>query len=84
MELFGSVIAEAGRNLRAHPVAEVFVDRSIGGAKEYSALLGAIWPWRENLVFDVAGRAASLDGGPVWEIRLGLTWSTRVWGGDRE
>ena len=79
LELFGSVIAEAGRNMRAHPVAEVFVDRSIGGSKQYSALLGAIWPWRENVVFDVAGRAAILDGGPVWEIRLGLTWSARVW-----
>ena len=80
MELIGGVIAEAGRNLRAHPVAEIFVDRSIGGSKEYSALLGAIWSWRKNLAFDVAGRAASLDGGPVWEIRLGLTWSARVWG----
>jgi hypothetical protein len=70
--------------LRAHPVAEIFVDHSIGGSKEYSALLGAIWPWRENLALDVAGRAASLDGGPVWEIRLGLTWSARVWGGKQE
>ena len=84
LEVFGSVIAEVGRDWRAHPVAEVFVDRSIGGPKEYSALLGAIWPWRENLAFDVAGRAASLDGGPVWEIRLGITWSLRVWGGGQE
>ena len=84
LELFGSVITEVGREWRAHPVAEIFVDRAIGGSKEYSALLGAIWPWRENLAFDVAGRVASLDRGPVWEVRLGLTWTVRVWGGEQE
>lgn len=81
LEMFGDVIAEVGRDWVVRPVAEAFIDRSLGGTKEYSALLGAIWAWRDDLAFDLAGRTAALDGGPVWEVRLGLTWSVRVWGG---
>jgi hypothetical protein len=80
LELFSSAIMEFGRGWRARPVAEVFVDHVSGGAKEYSALLGTIWPCWQTLALDLAARAARLDGTLAWEIRLGFTWSARVWG----
>ena len=80
LEFFSSAIFEVGRTLKVHPVAEVFVDRVVRGSSEYSALLGALWAHSENLVFDVAGRASRVDGAAAWEVRLGFTWSARVWG----
>jgi hypothetical protein len=82
LELWSSVIFEAGWNMRLHPVAEVFVDRVVGGSSEYSGLLGGVWRFRESLFFDVAGRAARAAGSPAWEVRLGLSWTTRVWAGE--
>jgi hypothetical protein len=59
---------------------EVFVENSFGGASDYSALLGAIWPCRDTLALDLAARAAREGGAQAREVRLGLTWTTRVWG----
>jgi hypothetical protein len=79
LEVFSSAIVEVGRRLPVRPVLEIFVDHTVDVATVYSALVGAIWPWREQLVFDLAGRAAYQAGAPAWELRLGLTWTTRVW-----
>ena len=80
LEMFGDVIAEVGRDWVVRPVAEAFIDRS----RRDQGILGAArcdLGRGDDLAFDLAGRTAALDGGPVGEVRLGLTWSVRVWGG---
>jgi hypothetical protein len=79
LELFSSAIVEGSKTSVVRPVAEVFVDRVVSGSSEYSALLGILWAHSQDFVFDLAGRAARADGAQVWEVRLGLTWSARVW-----
>jgi hypothetical protein len=82
LELFGSVIVEGWRNLRGHPVAEILVDHISHEGSQFSLLLGGQWSLRRDVTFDLAGRSARIDGTTAWEIRLGLTWSTRVWDGE--
>jgi hypothetical protein len=49
------------------------VDRVVNGGNEYSALLNALWTHSDSLAFDMAVRAAGVEGTSVWEVRLGLT-----------
>ncbi len=79
LELFSGVIVEGNKRIVARPVAEFFVDRVVSGSSEYSALLGILWVHSRDFVFDLAGRAARAAGAQVWEVRLGLTWTARVW-----
>ena len=79
-EVTSDLILEGWPGDRLHPVAELFVDRVFGGATIDSALLGAMWSYSESVVFDLAGRAASVGGRQAWEVRLGFTWTVRVWG----
>ena len=78
-EGFTSAIVEIGRTLVVRPVAEVFADHAAGGDSEYSVLAGAIWAAGETWVLDAALRAARTGGTSVFELRLGVTWTTRVW-----
>jgi hypothetical protein len=85
-EVFSSAIIELAYARSVHPVAELFVDYILRGGTEYSALLGAIWSHSQNWVFDAAIRAARSDGNTVIELRVGFTWSARLWhaSGDQE
>jgi hypothetical protein len=83
LDLFTDVIVEVGRDLPVGPVAELFINRVCGAGSQGSALLGARWPYRDDLVFDVAARAARDAGVAAWEVRLGFTWAVVWWGRPR-
>ena len=55
-------------------MAEFYFDKVFNEEQTYSALIGAIWQVNDKLSFDVAARYALVDGRPVSEFRLGLTF----------
>jgi hypothetical protein len=65
------IIAEGPRAWRVRPVAELLVDGEVTGPFEGSALIGALWPLGEHVVFDAAVRV----GNAGLEVRAGLTWA---------
>jgi hypothetical protein len=69
--VFVSVIAEGPRSWRVRPVAELLVDGEVTGPFEGAALVGALWPLGEHVVFDAAVRV----GNAGLEVRAGLTWA---------
>jgi hypothetical protein len=71
---FVGVIVE-GRGEGVRPVLEVFNERDNRGGRANSALVGAIWRYREDLVFDGGIRRAREDRENVTELRVGLTWT---------
>jgi hypothetical protein len=71
---FVGVIVE-GRGEDWRPVLEVFNERDNRGGRVNSALAGAIWRYREDLVFDAGVRRAREDRENVTELRVGLTWA---------
>jgi hypothetical protein len=73
-ELFLSTILEGPNKWKVRPVAEFYFDKVADGEQTYSALVGAIWQVNDKLSFDIAGRYALVDGRPVSEFRLGLTF----------
>jgi hypothetical protein len=80
-EVFSSAILEFTRQQRIRPVAEAFFDHVLHGGDEYSALVGAVWAPSHNWIFDSAVRGSRADRLSVLEIRLGFTWTTRLWAG---
>jgi hypothetical protein len=77
-----SLIGEFDVGSQVRPVAELgFALEPSSGAKEYSALGGAIWNVTEGFDLDAAARVGKLDGLNTFEARLGLTWAVPVWGG---
>jgi hypothetical protein len=73
--VFLGAILEGPYSWRIRPVAEVFTEHASGSARVTSSLLGAIWRVRDWLSFDVGLRSAHAGGGPIHELRLGLTWA---------
>jgi hypothetical protein len=71
---FVGVIVE-GRGEGIRPVLEIFNERDNQGGRANSALAGAIWPYRDDLVFDAGIRRAREDRENVTELRVGLTWT---------
>lgn len=71
---FVGVIVE-GRGEDIRPVLEVFNERDNRGGRANSALAGAIWRYRDDLVFDAGIRRAREDRENVTELRVGLTWT---------
>jgi len=69
------VIVEGPESLALRPVAELIRDRESGEATTRSALVGAIWKFSEELVFDLGLRHARAGAGSINEARFGLTWS---------
>jgi hypothetical protein len=80
--LFGGLILEGPYGWAVRPVAEGFIDWESGAATEWSGLAGAIWPWRESLVFDAAMRLSWITeagvGARAVELRAGLTWAFSI------
>lgn len=73
---FLSGIVEGPYEWVLRPVAEVFTEQEVGGARTNSALIGLIWRRRENLSFDVGIRSARTSDQRVHEVRAGFTWAT--------
>ncbi|MGB7938889.1 MAG: hypothetical protein WCF72_09745 [Pseudolabrys sp.] len=72
-DLFTGVILEGPHKWVVRPVAEFFYEEEFGGARTFSALIGAIWQVKDNLSFDVGFRHAIVNGAGVDEVRAGLT-----------
>jgi hypothetical protein len=77
-DLFLGIIAEGPRDWAVRPVAEVFYDRDLGGARTRSALVGAIWHVNDDVAADVGLRAARVNDHSAYEIRAGVTFSFAV------
>lgn len=77
-DLFISTIVEGPHDWRVRPVAEVVYERDFGRAEVKSALVGAIWQVRDDLVFDVGLRGGRVNDHTLGEIRAGLTFSFAV------
>jgi hypothetical protein len=73
-ELFFDAIIEGPNKWKVRPVFEVYSDSVVNVAQTFSALAGAIWQVNDKLSFDAAVRYALVDGRPVNEIRVGMTF----------
>ncbi len=60
--------------MESRPVFEIYSDSVINQSQTFSGLVGAIWQVNDKLSFDAAVRYASVDGRPVSELRLGMTF----------
>jgi hypothetical protein len=73
-ELFVDAILEGPSKWPIRPVMELYSDSVSDQSQTFSGLVGAIWQVRDNLAFDVGLRQALVNGHPVSELRLGLTF----------
>jgi hypothetical protein len=73
-ELFFDAIIEGPSKWKVRPVFEIYSDSIINQSQTFSGLVGAIWQVNDKLSFDAAVRYASVDGRPVSELRLGMTF----------
>jgi hypothetical protein len=73
-ELFLDAIVEGPIKWKVRPVLEIYSDSVVTRSQTFSGLIGAIWQVNDKLSFDAALRYASVDGRPVSELRLGLTF----------
>lgn len=71
---FGSILEGPGK-WAVRPVAEVFYAHELGGAEEAAVLVGAIWNFNDNLVFDAGVRRSVLGDERDTELRLGLSFA---------
>lgn len=70
-------IIEGPLTWRVRPVAEGYVSTE-RGAVDSEGLVGVIWRWRDDVVFDAAIRVVRDDGATSGQLRLGLTWAFGV------
>jgi len=82
-EVFLDAIIEGPSTWKIRPVFEVFSDSTWMQSQTYSGLIGAIWQVRDNLAFDVAMRYALVNGRPVNEFRIGVTFGFPLGGTER-
>jgi hypothetical protein len=73
-ELFFDAIVEGPIKWKVRPVFEIYSDSVVNVSQTFSGLIGAIWQVNDKLSFDAAVRYASVDGRPVSELRLGMTF----------
>jgi hypothetical protein len=76
-ELFFDAIIEGPIKWKVRPVFEIYSDSVVNQSQTFSGLVGAIWQVNDKLSFDAAVRYASVDGRPVSELRLGMTFGFR-------
>ena len=74
-DLFISLIGEGPHDWPVRPLAEVFYQRDIGSFQTRSALIGAIWPLKEDVAIDFALRGARINEHTAGEIRAGITFA---------
>jgi hypothetical protein len=74
-DLFLGAILEGPYAWTVRPVAEVFGEQASGSPRTTSALVGAIWRFRQDILFDVGIRKAHDGSETIRELRLGLTWT---------
>lgn len=74
-DLFLGAILEGPYAWTVRPVAEVFGEQASGSPRTTSALVGAIWRFREDILFDAGIRKAHDGSETIRELRLGLTWT---------
>jgi len=68
-------IVEGPERWPLRPVAELLSAHETDSTATYSALAGMIWRATEAISPDLAVRGATEAGAPVYELRVGLTWS---------
>jgi hypothetical protein len=73
-DVFLGGIIEGPSKWKVRPVAEFFYEEEIGQTRTVSGLVGAIWQVKDNLSFDVGYRHAVVNGHPVEEFRVGMTF----------
>jgi hypothetical protein len=73
-ELFFDAIIEGPSKWKVRPVFEIYSDSVVTQSQTFSGLVGAIWQVNDKLSFDAAVRYASVDGRPVTELRVGMTF----------
>jgi hypothetical protein len=73
-ELFFDAIIEGPNKWIVRPVFEIYSDSVIDQTQTFSALAGAIWQVNDKLSFDAAVRYALVNGRPVEELRVGITF----------
>jgi hypothetical protein len=73
-ELFFDAIIEGPNKWIVRPVFEIYSDSVIDQTQTFSALAGAIWQVNDKLAFDAAVRYALVNGRPVEELRVGMTF----------
>jgi hypothetical protein len=74
-EVFLGTILEGPYAWRVRPVAEVFMEHTMGSPHTNSGLIGAILRVRDGLSFDAGLRYARQGSETIHEFRLGLTWA---------
>lgn len=74
---FGTII-EGPDSWKVRPVAEISYAHEIGEAEEAAFLVGAIWNFNDNLVFDAGVRRTIVGEERNTELRLGLSFSFSV------
>jgi hypothetical protein len=74
-DLFLGAILEGPYSWNVRPIAEIFGEQASGGPRTSSALVGAMWRAREDLMLDLGLRFAHSGDELVREVRLGLTWT---------
>jgi hypothetical protein len=83
---FLGTIFEGPKAWTVRPVAEVFLERTFqspkfGDGLTRSALVGLMYPCRDDLTLDAGARIARNGSTDSYEVRAGLTWAIRMWGG---
>jgi hypothetical protein len=76
-ELFFDAIIEGPYKWKVRPVFEIYSDsviNVINQTQTFSGLAGAIWQVNDKLSFDAAVRYAVVNGRPVQELRVGMTF----------
>jgi hypothetical protein len=76
-ELFFDAIIEGPYKWKVRPVFEIYSDSVINVVNQtqtFSGLAGAIWQVNDKLSFDAAVRYAVVNGRPVQELRVGMTF----------
>lgn len=77
-ELAFGTILEGPNSWKVRPVAEISYAHEIGEAEEAAFLVGAIWNFNDNLVFDAGVRRTLLGDERNTELRLGLSFTFSV------
>ena len=74
---FGTILEGPGA-WAVRPVAEVFYAHELGDTEEAAVLVGAVWEFSDNLVFDAGVRRTVLGEERDTELRLGLSFAFSV------